>query len=189
MRAMPLLCILACILPWRAHSGGPGDAPASLPSGNPAFLLKPSEAAQLGFSTVQKNTSIKPTPWEAEKFGLSMKWRMTVKSRFPSPLGKTWFYRFVLEEEAFPDSAAARFRLDSLHTKPPKLKPEDRKSFPLRRAFAIGNRVVLVRSDVSAYMDKLEQLTAGLKEISYATDPAARTRLLDSLGRVLKTGE
>ena len=147
MKAMYLLCILACILPWRAHSGGPGDAP-SLPGGNPVSLLKPSEAAQLGFSSVLKIISVKPTPWEAEKFGLSSKWRMTVKSRFPSPLGKTWYYRFILEEEAFPDSVAARIRLDSLHVKPPKLRPEDRKSFPLRRAFSIGNRVVLVRTDV-----------------------------------------
>lgn len=140
--------------------------------------------SRLGFTQKNGRDSILPTAWEKEKFGLVCKERINLKSRFPSPLGKTWYYRFVVEEEIFQDSLSAASRLDSLFVKPPKLGPEANKVFPLRDGFAMGNRVVVIRTDAAAFKPMLKAFTISLRTL--AANPKSKKSLADSLGTELK---
>lgn len=171
--------------PVLVHSvAGANSASAQEDSTSPSLLTK-AEASKLGFS-IKASAQIPPTEWEVEKFGLLSKWQTRLKSTFPSHLGRTSFYRFIIEEENYPDSALAKFRLDSLRVLPPNLSPDDWKAFPLRRGIQSGNRVIVVRTDVMAYKRKLEEMKSALEVLTSNSDTRNRTRLLDSLGKALR---
>lgn len=91
---------------------------------------------------------------------------------------------FIVEEEIFPDSLSASSRLDSLFVKPPKMSPESNKAFPLREGFAMGNRVVVIRTDVAAFKPMLKAFTISLRTL--AANPESKKPLADSLGAELK---
>lgn len=147
--------------------------------------LTRAEADKLGFK-VKSSARISPTKWEKEKFGLLAKHKTSLKSTFPSHLGRTSYYRFIIEEETYPDSASAKFRLDNLMVRPPKISPDDWKDFPLRRGIQKGNRVIVVRTDVTAYKRKLEEMKNALEALSSTQDPEKRIQLLDSLEVALR---
>lgn len=147
--------------------------------------LTRAEAGKLGFM-VKSSARIAPTKWEVEKFRLLAKHQTSLKSTFPSHLGRTSFYRFIIEEETYPDSASAKYRLDSLRARPPRLSADDWKDFPLRRGIHLGNRVIVVRTDVTAYKRKLEEMKGALKALSSTLDPELRIQLLDSLATALR---
>lgn len=160
-----------------------------------APIFHKDEYAALGFTVRKNENRVAPTLWETQTFGLQAKSRVALKSRFASILGKSSYYRFVVEEETYPDSAVAARRLDSLFVRPPKMLPEDGKAFPLRKAFLAGNRVVIVRTDVAAYQPMLAPLAGALQVLADLPDTAGRkskagsvTRKAkaDSLGEALK---
>jgi hypothetical protein len=147
--------------------------------------LTRAEADKLGFE-VKSSARISPTIWEKEKLGLLDKHKTILKSTFPSHLGRTSYYRFIIEEETYPDSASAKFRLDNLRIRPPKLSPDDWKNFPLRRGIQQSNRVIVVWTDVTAYKRKLEEMKNALEALSSTPDPEMRIQLLDSLESALR---
>jgi hypothetical protein len=152
----------------------------------PAPLFGNSDYAALGFKSQKRENRVAPTLWEKRTFGLLEKSRVMLKSRFASVLGKTSYYRFVVEEETYPDAAAAGLRLDSLFVPPPKMLPDEGKAFPLRKAFLAGNRVVIVRTDVAAYQPMLTPLAGALQTLAGLPDSAGRKSMADSLGAALK---
>jgi hypothetical protein len=151
-----------------------------------APLYGKADYAALGFKLQNRADKVAPSPWEKQTFGLQSKSRVTLKSRFASVLGKTSYYRFIVEEETFADAAAAGLRLDSLFVKPPKLSPEEGKAFPLRKGFVTGNTVVIVRTDVAAYQPMLTPMAGALEALAAQTNAAARKSVADSLGAALK---
>lgn len=181
----PLLFVLPFSLFIHAHSVA--DTQKTSPPEDSVSLewLTRDDAGKLGF-TIKSSARIAPTKWEIEKFGLLAKHQANLKSTFPSHLGRTSFYRFIIEEETYPDSASAKFRLDSLRARPPKLSPDAWKDFPLRRGIQLGNRVIVVRTDVTAYKRKLEEMKGAMQALSSTSDPERRAQLLDSLGAALK---
>jgi hypothetical protein len=149
-------------------------------------LLGNADYNALGFKPLKRENRIAPTPWEKRTFGLLGKSRVKLKSRFASVLGKTSYYRFVIEEEIYPDAASAGMRLDSLFVRPPKMLPEEGKFFPLRKGFLAGHRVVIVRTDVAAYQPMLTPLAGALQVLAALPDSAARQAKADSLGAALQ---
>jgi hypothetical protein len=149
-------------------------------------LIGKGDYTRLDFTVVKRSDSIPPSVWEKEKFGLVEKNRLSLKSRFAAPQGKKWRYRFVVEQETYPDSARARVRLDSLFVKPPKLRPEDNKAFPLRTGFVVGDKVVIIRTDVAGYQILLGPLAEALEIVAKAPDPTSKRVLADSLSHALK---
>lgn len=159
---------------------------ASLAWTDPKPPLQSAEWRKLGFEVTQRFQLLKPTAWERENLNLAAKGRMKIKSRFASPLGKGNRYRFTLDVEEYTDSTQAIFRLRSIFVKPPKLRPEESKVFPLQRAYRTGSSVVIVKTDVAAYLEGVDALRNALMQAGFTADPKARAALLDSLGRELK---
>lgn len=141
---------------------------------------------RLGFRILKKGMDREPTPWERDKFGLVAKDYLFIKSKFPSGFGEDWFYRFTITKEDFADSTHARFRLDSLFVKPPKLNVSDDYVFNLRDGFQSGNVVVIVQTDVSGYTSKMKQLTQCLRRIGQARSSAKQGTVIDSASKVLR---
>jgi hypothetical protein len=185
MKNYPLLFALLFSLLFQVHSFADSKINSRPEDSVSLDWLTRVEAGRLGF-VIKSSARIAPTKWEVEKFKLLAKHQVNLKSTFPSHLGRTSFYRFIIEEETYPDSASAIFRLDSLRARPPKLSPDAWKDYPLRRGIQLGNRVIVVRTDVTAYKRKLEEMKGAIQALSSTLDPERRIQLLDSLGAALK---
>jgi hypothetical protein len=167
---MQTVLALGMLIACASLEAAPKREPLGLDS-----LLAP--MAKVGFK-VQKKPAPQPVAaWDSSTYGTQAKYSAAFKSTFKSSLQGNAYYRIWIDEEHFDTPAEAQVRADSVRVMPPGLGGESRKVFPLRRAFAAGNKVFVVRTDVAAYSAKLNAFADGVALLR----SDASKRVVDSL--------
>ena len=133
--------------------------------------------ARVGFKVQKKPAKAPLYKWDSETYGTQGRWTAAFKSTFATSLGGKNYYRFWIDEELFPNAEAAQLRAKAALVMPPGLGGEARKVFPLRRAFAAGNKVFVVRTDVAAYAGKLEAFVGAVAVVRGDTSKAVADSL------------
>jgi len=115
---------------------------------------------------VKKKSTEKPTKWEMETFSLLDKNVVRIKSIKPVKKWSKTRYRFVVYVERYATPDQASKRLQRILEMPPGLRPEEQKSFPLRKGFRRDKQVYLVTTDVALFeLDgELERVLAKLQK-------------------------
>jgi hypothetical protein len=124
--------------------------------------------ADLGYR-VKEEGRREPTAWEKSELGIRAVrfWQLrsfAPLSRDPKEWASRVWYRFVVTQEDYETEDAAKARLPRLLALPPGMRIDDQKSFVLRDAFHVENRVIVVSTDVVMFETEMKRLLTRLRE-------------------------